>query len=164
VAYLGYRHAERVTDKRNKHERQLAGEARVQQRLAEAYVELLELVHAVGQWSDLVRPIIGPGPEPPPLPSLPQQARVQALIDAYASDAVKGLMKSWQDVVTKVRVADMTIGFASQRDGVRSPAAAEQRQQLEEKGWQELMALRPAEHAARQALADQVAAELGPQI
>ena len=119
VAWFGFRHGERLASQRTAdHERQLAIDARKQQRLAEAYVPLLTFAYRVGQWSDLVRPAIQTAqmPPPPPLPTPEEQAKIQALVGAYASSTVRDFMQAWQEVLTKVRVADMYIGFAQERE------------------------------------------------
>lgn len=156
VAWFGFRHGERLASQRADHERQLAVDARKQQRLAEAYVPLLTFAYRVGQWSDLVRPAIQTAqtPPPPPLPTLEEQAKIQALVGAYASSTVRDFMQAWQEVLTKVRVANMTIGFAQEKESRGVIDAGEQWIRLEQD-------LRPAERHARQALVDQVSLELG---
>lgn len=155
VAFFGFRHAERLGRERNTHERQLASEARRQGRLADAYLELLEFVHAVGQWSELVRPFMDSDPprQPPPLPSLERQARIEALSDAFASQTVRDRMKTWRAVITEIRIADTQLGLLKEHGpiaGVDSFAP-----------WQKLLDVRPEERKAREALGDQAAAELG---
>ena len=58
---MGHRHLERMSAQRNDHEVLLAREARIQQRLEDAYVEVLTFVYRVGQWVDLTRPLIDVG-------------------------------------------------------------------------------------------------------
>jgi hypothetical protein len=155
VAWRGYRHGERLAGVRTEHEREMAREARRYQRLTEAYVPVLDFAFKVGQWSELVRPMIQIGEvKPPPLPSLDEQAHVQALIAAYASPEVKQLMLAWREHLNNVRKADMTIGFAQQHDARGHIDDGAEWLKLEQE-------YRPAERQARQALADQVSHELG---
>ena len=156
VAWRGYRHGERLAGVRTEHERQMAREARRYQRLAEAYVPVLDFAFKVGLWTELVRPLIQIGEvELPPLPSLEEQAHVQALVAAYASSEVKQLMLAWRDQLNNMRrAADMIISFA-QRECARGHIdGGTEWLKLEQE-------YRPAERQARQALADQVSAELG---
>jgi hypothetical protein len=156
VAWRGYRHGERLAGERTEHEQQLARDARRYQRLTDAYVPLLRFAFRVGQWSDLVRPMIelGQSPPAPPLPTLEEQADVDALIAAHASTEVKDLMRAWRDALTNVRKADRIIGFAQSPDAHGSINAGEQWLKLEQE-------YRPAERATRQDISDQVSRELG---
>lgn len=129
-------------------------EARKQQRLAEAYVELLTFANKVGYWAALVQPALQTNPpqELPPLPLPAEQARVEALVAAYASEDMQEAVTSWRAVVIAVRQVAILINFA--RDPASGIDSAKQWARLD-------LELRPAELAARDALGEQVAAELG---
>ncbi|WP_435070800.1 hypothetical protein, partial [Amycolatopsis thermoflava] len=137
-----------------RHTEALAREARRQQRFADAYIELLITVEAMGQWAQLVRPMLDVGMSTPSLPSFEQQARVQALLAGYATPQVKALFETYSESIREIvkidqRIADV-IHFGDREIGVS-------RGEL----WQRLdMTLRPAEAAARKALANQVSIEL----
>jgi hypothetical protein len=146
--------ARALAQQTNEHQVALAREQRQQQRFADAHLELLTMVEMGGQWVTMVRPIIDTDP-PQPLrrpPSLDQQARVDALTAAYCSDEVKAQVDRWRDVVRQVTRATEEIAAA-----IAQPDAGLDRT----KPWRELdFVLRPAERAARKALADQIAFEL----
>ncbi len=67
----GRDHAETISNQRLTHERLLAKEAREQERLENAYVELLRMAERAGQWAQMVYPVFQSGQPPStPLPSL----------------------------------------------------------------------------------------------
>ena len=74
----------------------MAREARTQERLANAYVDLLDMAERTGQWAQSVRPMMDTiPPQPvPPLPELSEQARVEALVGAFGSNEVRRLMEA----------------------------------------------------------------------
>jgi hypothetical protein len=165
---MGHRHAERLTNARLVHERELAADARRQQRLSEAYVELLEVVGGVGYWSSSLYPMIDTDPprELPPLPPLEKQLRAQALVSAYGSDTVRELHRTWTSTMVQIRAAAQTIGHMRAEIEKRktdlgvgrfADVEAAQRQKLE-------LEYRPAEQAAREALARQLSLELGDRV
>lgn len=162
---MGHRHAERLADARLVHERELAADARRQQRLSEAYVELLEVVEGVGYWSMSLYPMIDTDPprELPPLPPLERQVRAQALVSAYGSDAVRELHGTWTSAMVQIRSAAQTIAYMRAEIDMRktnlgverfAEAESEQRQKI-------ALECRLAEQTAREALARQVSLELG---
>lgn len=137
-----------------RHAATLAREERRQQRFADAYIELLITVEAMGQWAQLVRPMLDVGQVPPTLPTFEQQARVQALLAGYATPEVKALFQTYSDAVLEIIKVDQLLGDLIQHgDREIGVSRGELWQRLDTK-------LRPAEAAARKALADQVSAEL----
>lgn len=155
VTRMGHRHTERMSAQRNDHELLLAREARIQQRLEDAYVEVLTFVYRVGQWVDLTRPLIDVGVKAPGLPELDEQARVRAMVSAYASEVVKDLMAEWDRVVVMVQVADMTIAQAE------TNTRSETWQDVATKQWEKLSTeCRPALQDVRARLERQIALEL----
>jgi hypothetical protein len=135
-------------------ERLLASDARDQQRLESAYVDLVDMAERVGQWAQLVLPMIDTNPPQlhRPLPSFDEQAHVEAVVMAFGSNEVRKLMADWRGVVVKINATVQQINWEESnplRASQRSP-----RLTLEE--------LLPEERAARQALAEQVSAELRP--
>jgi hypothetical protein len=84
--------------------RNLAETARKQQRLAEAYVELIELAEKIGYWASRLRPVVTVDLDyqPPEPPSLDEQTRVCAKVLAYGSKDVKAKWKSWQECVKEI--------------------------------------------------------------
>ncbi|ROO60350.1 hypothetical protein EDC02_2213 [Micromonospora sp. Llam0] len=114
-ARMGHLHAERLANARLQHERVLAADARRQQRLSEAYVELLDVVEGVGYWSAALYPMMDTDPpqELPPLPSLEKQVRVQALVTAYGSEAVRELHRDWTKSMVHIRAAAQTIRYVT---------------------------------------------------
>lgn len=92
-------------------------------------------------------------PVPAELPSFEKQAHTAALVNAFGSNEVRERMDTWQTVVRKIITAAELIQREEaqptrERDGQPSPMLT-------------LHQLRPQERATREALADQVAAELG---
>jgi hypothetical protein len=140
--------------KRLSHERLLAEDARKQQRLEHAYIELLDMAERVGQWVERVYPVFGTTP-PEPIPASPaEQAHTGALVNAFGSDRVLERMETWRAVVRKIITTVELVGWEEadpatrQREGEPTARAT-------------LHELRPQECTAREALANQVAAELG---
>ena len=83
------------------HSQRMADEARQQERLADAYVRLLVLVERVGQWAQMVMPLMDMDPPQPvrPLPGLDEQAEAEAVVNAFGSDQVRQGFKAWRDVI-----------------------------------------------------------------
>ncbi len=129
-----------VTGRR--HERHNAHEQWYRDRRAEAYLDLLDMAEGVGQWIEMVHPLMDPRPVPD-LPSLESQRRVRARIAAYGSRAVKDRMRAWD-----------TVGFAALR-------AAEGISRGDDNARLDLHERRGKEKEAREALADEIANELG---
>jgi hypothetical protein len=76
----------------------LARTERRQQRLADAYIDLLKMADKIGHWASKVTPIYDtvPSQEPPPLPEVDEQIAVSAKVNAYGSPEVKELLKAWR--------------------------------------------------------------------
>jgi hypothetical protein len=156
VALAGILATWRTGQQARTHDVRLAREERRQDRLANAYVELLTMAERVGQWASMVRPFIDTTPPQPvpPLPDLMEQARAEALIQAYGSPAVQELAASWRDAVRAIIRADRTLGIAAGAREAKEPIDSGDT-------WRKLdMELRPAERASRMNLAGQVNAEL----
>jgi hypothetical protein len=152
TARQGREHAETVLGLQLNHERLLASEARDQQRLETAYVDLLEMAEAAGQWVQLVLPMLDTNPPrpDPPLPSLEAQGHIQAVVRAFGSPKVLERRESWEAVVRKTI---STVTVARMKDVPREAFKA--RRALDEE-------LRSEERSARRALAEQISAELRP--
>jgi hypothetical protein len=135
--------------------RATAREAREQQRLGNAYVELLETSEQAGQWAQTVLPMrdsIPPQPVPD-LPSIEVQAHTEALVKAFGSAEVRELMEVWRSIV-KEAIAIVGLILWVEEDVERHRGIPQSpRIKLDE--------LRRQEREARKALGDQVAIELG---
>ncbi|MDY6998785.1 MAG: hypothetical protein SW019_19485 [Actinomycetota bacterium] len=130
------------------HERRLATEARQQQRLENAYVDLLDVAERVGHWAQLAWPVLDTDPPAPvpEMPSLVEQAHTEALVRAFGSEKVLVRMKVWREILREMLALDNVIRV--------SPGdAAEARRAFDE--------LRVRERDAREAIGDQVAVDLG---
>lgn len=90
------------------HERAMAGDARRQDRLEQAYIDLLGYLAHHAEWARSVRPFIGAPPAPDPLPPIDVK-RVGALVEAYGSHEVRGLMREWRERAGRIADADATI-------------------------------------------------------
>ncbi|MGH3484749.1 MAG: hypothetical protein ACRDPQ_16140 [Nocardioidaceae bacterium] len=79
-AKQGREQTERVANKRLDHERSMAREERQQERLDEAYLQLLRLAGRAGAWAERVKPLMenNPPQEPPPLPDIELQIEAAA--------------------------------------------------------------------------------------
>jgi len=99
----------------------------------------------------LVMPMVDTDPPQPdlPLPTLGVQAHTEAVVRAFGSPQLRERMESWETIVRKaistVRVGHMMASLPRE--------ATQARLTLERD-------LRPQERSARQALAEQVSAEL----
>jgi len=136
--------------------RQVAGrlrEERHRHRFAEAYVELLTTLEKLGQWAQLVRPVLDFGIEAPPLPGLAEQARVQALLAAYGSPQVVDLYHAHHKTIAEILKLDQLIASVVERGEEVGVGRSDLWERLDTK-------LRPDEAAARKALALRVAVEL----
>ena len=72
------------------HDRLQAREDREQQRLENAYIEPLKMTERVGNWAQMIYPMVQTGPLPEtPLPSLEVQADTAALLSAFGTDGFR---------------------------------------------------------------------------
>lgn len=151
----GRRHAENVAEDRMTHEREIAEDARAQDRLGDAYVELLSIVNRTADYAGRVRPMLDTDPPTPrpPLPSTDEQSRADALVMAYGSRAVEALFEEWRQSVWAIIQADQMIGIGMEWGKDSGISQFEVRRKLEEE-------LRPAQRAARKALSEAIGAEL----
>jgi hypothetical protein len=128
-------------------------EARVQQRLENAYIELLDMTERAGQWVQTVYPMINtmPPQSDPPLPTLAEQAHTEAVVRAFGSNDVRAHMETWRDLVRQVISTVEQVKWEEGQPTQRSQPSPRLT----------LGQLRGEERTAREALADQVAVELG---
>lgn len=140
------------------HAASLAKEERVQRRLEETYLALLDMAERMGQWAQMVRPMMDtiPPQSVPPLPGLPEQANVSGRVGVFGSEDVRSKMRAWLAVVREMISNDGLIELE------RMDAESGKRPDYDwGKPRREIGELRPRERDARQALTDQVASELG---
>jgi hypothetical protein len=152
----GRDHAETIASEKLEHDRLIATEARQQQRLENAYIELLDIGERVGQWAQMAYPLWDTNPPRrlPPLPSLAEQARSGALVNAFGSAEVLAKFEAWLEVVQKMLATGRLIDYEDAGNQVREDGDPSPRQVFD-------LELRPKEAETRRALQDQVAAELG---
>ena len=141
------------------HDRLQAREDREQQRLENAYLELLRMTERVGNWAQMVYPVIQTGPLPEtPLPSPEVQAATAALLAAFGSEEVRQLGETWDAVVRQmIRQAELV-----QFDESNPPQPGDPRLQRHYQNsprWV-IDTLRPEEQRTRRALGAQVRSEL----
>jgi hypothetical protein len=142
---------------------ELARENRVQQRLAEAYLDVLRIAEREGLWwnaeaynlwahavEDDDDPIPRRRPSPP---ELADQATVAALLAAFASSTVRARYSDWRQAVETLSDAHRAIIWNLHQDYPRSPTVEDLAPMREVAG--------PQEEAARERLAEAIAAELG---
>lgn len=130
---------------RYRHEKELACEARRQDRLEQAYLELGVYLARHDDWARSIRPFRGKPPAPEPLPP-GERWRIQALVTNYGSAEVQRLLGVWAEVARKIENADEVIGLADQ---ARGPAP-----ELEQEARQERMALEDYRKALYEAAGD----------
>lgn len=152
-----------VMDRR--HERELAREERRQVRLAEAYIQMLEMVEKVGHWAQNIRPVTDTDPPqpPPPLPDLDSQVGTWSRVNAYGTPNIKRMLEAWRKTVADVQRADKLVGMRQQASDTYANRPVKGSRQFMDfmTPWDELEdKLRPAEREARQRLVNWVAAEL----
>jgi hypothetical protein len=146
--------------------RDLADTERKQTRLANAYVDVLDLSERVGYWASQLQPVdASEDYRPPDPPTMAEQTRVGAKLSAYGSPEVRNLHKTWLKCVGDI------VGAAT-RVRLRLNAA-ERHQHYEGKPGEDLSwkdpiepwskiydEYLPAEVKAREALTNQVTKEL----
>ena len=135
------------------HERLQAREAREQERLASAYLELLKMAERVGVWAQMIYPVYQSGKPPEtPLPSLEVQADTAALVAAFGTDAVREKSETWQSVVRQMISAAELVVWEEAHPSQVPPQGSSARATIYE--------LRPEEKRTRDELGAQVRAEL----
>jgi|GEM_PF-1645035 len=133
--------------------RATAWEARYQQRLEVAYLELLKMAERAGQWAQFVYPMHQSGPLPETqLPTFEVQADTAALLKAFGSDAVQERRETWESVVRQMISAAEQVVWEEAHPSQMPPQGKSARVTIHE--------LRPKEREARAALGNRVAAEL----
>lgn len=143
---------------------ELARENRVQQRLADAYLDVLRLTEREGLWlnalvSNWVASAIESEYDPiprlrAPSPELADQATVGALLAAFGSREVMEAHAQWRSKVGPIIDADETLRWNLQEGGdPEARPSAEDLQPLSRAHKEELL--------TRKSLAEAVAAELG---
>lgn len=132
-----------------------ATEARIQQRLENAYIAELDIAERAGQWAQSVLPMMDTNPPQtvPSLPSVEEQAHAEALVKAFGSDEVRKLMEVWRDIVKQMISTVGTIAWIEQD--------TERHRGIQENPRRDLPELRRREREAREAIGEQVAIELG---
>lgn len=138
------------------HSAREAALARDQDRKAQAYVRILEVAEQTGNWAQSVQPLIQTDPpqDLPPLPELEPQVASRSRLLAFGSAEVRLLWDEWEASARTVLTSNAYLNLL-QNEGDRETRKERQRMQLEIHEQ-----LKPAELAARAALADQINAEL----
>jgi hypothetical protein len=141
-----------------KHEQAMAREARSQERLHEAYIALGEYLSRFEDWARSVRPFLGPVAAPDPLPDR-ERWHIEALVTAYGSEEVQGLLARWRECAQRIENADAIIQMA---ENPRATAELELDQIAlrERRGLEDY---RKAMHDAADAIRSQMARELHPE-
>ncbi len=141
------------------HERLQAREAREQERLESAYLELLKMAERVGQWAQFVYPVVQSGPLPDtPLPSLESQADAAALVAAFGTPEVEEKSEAWQSVVGQMIHQAELVHYEERHPP--QPGDPVLQRPYENSPRAVIMRLRPEELKTRRALEAQVRSEL----
>lgn len=133
------------------HDRLQAREAREQERLQSAYLELLKMVHRVGIWAETVYPMMGPSPDVP-LPPLEIQADTAALVAAFGTPEVEEKLEAWRSVVKKMIALAGLVPLQDKDSNYVSPDEPVARVKIDQ--------LRPDERKKRDEIGAQVRSEL----
>jgi hypothetical protein len=145
------------------HERDMALEVRRQERLREAYIELLKYLSHHAEWAVSLQPL--PRPFPTPIPKAPDPMpraevhRVTALVEAYGSPEVRKLLNGWREWAEKLSEADEIVSDALER---RQPG-----QELDAEARDEHVAMPPYREAmlqAEEAIKERVRQELAGEV
>lgn len=145
----GRQHAETVARQTAEHAEAMAADERTHKRLESAYVELLQMIEQAGHWADRLYPLMDTDP-PRPLPEMPsvdEQIRVRALVDAYGSDEVRELLGQHSRIIHGLRVAAEIVATSKDETALKQRIAIGQE-------------LRPAEREKRAELRRVIATEL----
>ena len=110
-----------LSDKRDQrkyeHERAMALDARRQDRLEKAYLELLGFLAHKARWALSVRPNLGSVEAPDPFL---EDVQVGTLVEAYGSLEVRELLSNWNDYATSLaNVADGRADIAMEEKWLR---------------------------------------------
>jgi len=140
------------------HEQAMAAEARRQERLEQAYIELLGYLSHHAEWAVSVRPFFETIEAPDPLPRA-EVRRVAALVEAYGSPEVRRLLSDWREHAEKLAEADAIIGVVerSRQPGQELDAEARDEQKA-------IPAYREAMLQAEEAIQDRVRQELADEV
>lgn len=166
----GRDHAERTAREQLAQQRLLAQDARDQERLENAYLELLRMVEGLGQWVQHVYPSVDLGTPIKNPPTVDEQARTQALVNAFGSHRVRELLNEWRKFLRQAISLAVQIDSEEAQE-IEGPSPENMTLETvpgllppKPSDVQNLKALlekmRPDEREARQALTNQVAAEL----
>lgn len=139
---------------RHRHEQELAREARRQDRLEQAYLELGIYLARHEDWARSVRPFWGQVPAPEPMPP-GERWRIQTLVTNYGSAEAQRLLGRWTELARKIENADQVIALADQ---ARGPAP-----ELEQEARQERLALEDYRKALYEA-ADDVRTQMNAEL
>src|SRR5258708_22998545 len=107
-AWLSNRLGAKRDERSYSHQREMAREARRQDRLDQAYTELGTYLSRYADWARSVQPFWGPVPAPDPLPPA-ERWRVETLVTQYGSSDVRRLLERWGEQATKIDTADHAI-------------------------------------------------------
>ncbi len=156
-----------------RHNATLARDTRVKQRLAESYLEVLRIVEREGQWVEasvtnwklaveeeaafgidavMAGHVTGFGRVGAPGPAATDRATIAAHLAAFGSDNVREFYRTWRSTITEIGTEEDVVREICDNNYPEGPGHA---------GMKNLLALHEKEGAARQALADAVAKELG---
>jgi hypothetical protein len=135
-----------------RHGQQLSHEQREQDRRATAYVDVLVSSERIRNWIWSIHPKSEIGTFPAPDgPSADEQAKTKALLLAYGSEKVRRLFGGWDDAAQEAIGLAHQITFHKSRDDATEVTDLLER--LHDKA-------KPAERAAREALAERINLEL----
>jgi hypothetical protein len=168
------RHSTKLARESAAESAKLARETRVQQRLGESYLEVLRIVEREAQcvaasitnWKLAVEEeaefgidavidghVTGFERVKVPEPAVTDRATIAALLAAFGSPNVRELYEAWRSTIAAIDTEEEVLRWDCQQNPPWGPGIGGLKKLLDE--------LQPTEVAARQALADAIAEELG---
>jgi hypothetical protein len=155
-------HAAKRDQRKFAQDREMAREARNQDRLDQAYMELGKHLSRSADWARSMRPFRGSFPAPDPLPP-EERYRIETVVFNHGSKEVRRLLNLWQEQAAKIRNADEVIGLSERsRDPDPDPEFVKEVDQE----WSALdgykEAMRTAELALRERMRRELASEDHP--
>ncbi|WP_157748297.1 hypothetical protein [Micromonospora echinaurantiaca] len=152
-----YEHEAEQTERRHEHEWRMSYEQRRQERIVRTYEEVMDLVGRVDLWVTFTRQFFQMAGDPKPeLPTIEEQARVQALLDVHGSPVVRERYRDWRSAVQELNLADQELR-AAERTEDRGRSSAIDSADI----WKRIGAdIKPRVEERRQRLAASISEEL----
>jgi hypothetical protein len=144
---------------RYKHERTMALETRRQERLEQAYIELLDFLSHYAEWMRSTQRLRGQQVAVPDPPPREESNRVMVLLEAHGSQEVRRLLSEWRSCAAKLEHVDAGLPLVQLDD----EADAEEEAWARDPG-KVIAAQRDAMLKADKAIRDRIRQELAGEV